>query len=101
MANDRVYLRCQKCGGIKLLAKYWGDGFALRDAEPIEDFLLLHQTECHSLTHDLEGKVGFDLIVETAEDWDAIWARNRAAAASYNSRDDWISDGHQEAAPLD
>jgi hypothetical protein len=73
MANDRMYLRCPKCGEVFLLAKFWGGAqWEERPAEELEHlgpWLTRHAGECleqwgGTLARD-STSTGFELHNET------------------------------------
>ncbi len=71
MANDRVYLRCKKCGSIKMFIKYYPMRPYAADGKSIEDWLELHLDKCYIepvedpiCNNNLGDNTLFDLITE-------------------------------------
>ena len=69
MANDRVFIKCNGCGGWKMLLKYFPNtGSTTRD-NGILKWLDAH-AGCHQRAGhpDLDGDTGFELFAESGVD---------------------------------
>lgn len=68
MANDRIYLKCKKCGMNQMLYKVWAspDESYLGDADKIEAFIGTHIYDCQGRCYGgtLQGDPGFVLESE-------------------------------------
>lgn len=66
MANDRIFIRCDTCGGWKMLMKHYPGTLATRD-NGILEWIDAHG-ECHPNLYggDLAGVTGFSLHTESA-----------------------------------
>jgi len=70
MANDRLIIVCDTCGGWKTLVKYSPGG---SDYIPESGgWIALHLMHCHpfAFCNDLKGVTGFHLITESSEELD-------------------------------
>lgn len=74
MANDRIFLRCDKCGDDELLLIYTMNGAGLdtyvsETPFRISSWLERHQT-CHPnrFSRDLAGVPGFKVVTESTSD---------------------------------
>jgi hypothetical protein len=65
MANGRLWLKCRKCGGKKLLMKYWGSGVAQQD--DTEMWMDTHLFDCYELPIDLSDQADGPLFVLEGE----------------------------------
>lgn len=70
MANDRLFLRCVKCGAEKTIYKFYpGGGYGYESIEFIES----HLDECHGKLHanGLGDDALFDVVTEAglARSW--------------------------------
>jgi hypothetical protein len=64
MSNDRLYLRCKKCGEHKLLLKYYPTGSHLWEPDKLCDWMDLHWAACHNAPPELGNNPRFDLLTE-------------------------------------
>jgi len=62
MANDRIWIECDKCRERALLFKYYPkrQGY-IWDAQATEDFLNRHLTICQGNPLTLDGEIGLSL----------------------------------------
>lgn len=71
MANDRLYIKCDRCGELLFLGKHFGGAWTIYDttytkhtlAERLEHFLAKHLIECEFNQDD------FSLITEFGDDF--------------------------------
>ena len=69
MSNDRVSLKCKKCGAEKVIFKYY-PGDALFHDYGIGEYAKKHFQECHpnGFEPDLGGNPGFVLVTESKKE---------------------------------
>ena len=70
VANDRIWMRCRKCGEEQMLYKYFpGPTLESYASEDVQAFVEKHVDECHAVHRPghLGGERCFDLYAESAE----------------------------------
>lgn len=79
MANDRIYLRCNKCGPKEdiCLYKMMGNGLYLDSSIPVSEYAdwLERHVGCHPQAYgnDLEGVAGFCVLTESDVEFHLEW----------------------------
>ncbi len=78
MANDRIRLKCRKCGEERTFLKYYPEKFRKNSIgsfipfpETLEAWLVTHvneQVECRDIMPTLYGNRCFDLVTESKGD---------------------------------
>lgn len=68
MADDRLWMRCLKCGDLKLLFKFYayGHGYAWPTRDELDEWISKHLDLCYKHGVELPKRTGFDLVSDDA-----------------------------------
>ena len=72
MANDRLYMRCEGCGEVRMLAKYYPNGHAYTwpKGRELVGWLNMH-LQCIQ-ANDWGGKPPIELVTESSDRYDQL-----------------------------
>ncbi len=114
MANDRIFLRCDKCGDANMLLLYTASGTSTLDTYRHEEpaaayFWLKRHEDCHPDPYgDCGGIPGFAVVTESTSDevkfetvpcdhpqWKALPKDSRKSQREHTTRKECTTCGHK------